>query len=37
MRERAQRINGQLQIESAPDQGTSVTVEVPRETEGDKP
>jgi signal transduction histidine kinase len=36
MRERVQHIGGQLQIESAPDQGTRVTVEVPRETEGDE-
>ncbi len=36
MRERVQRISGQLQIESAPDHGTRLTVEVPREAEGDK-
>jgi signal transduction histidine kinase len=36
MRERVQRIGGQLQIESAPDQGTRVTVEVLRKTEGDE-
>jgi signal transduction histidine kinase len=36
MRERVQRIGGQLQIESAPGQGTKVTVQVSRETEGDK-
>jgi PAS domain S-box-containing protein len=30
MRERVQRLGGQLQIESAPGQGTKVTVEVPR-------
>jgi signal transduction histidine kinase len=30
MHERAQRLGGQLQIRSAPGQGTTVTVEVPR-------
>jgi signal transduction histidine kinase len=36
MQERVQRIGAQVQIESAPGQGTKVAVEVPRETEGDK-
>jgi PAS domain S-box-containing protein len=36
MRERVQRIGGQLQIESAPDQGSKVTVEVSRERKGDE-
>jgi PAS domain S-box-containing protein len=35
MRERAQRIGAQLQIESAPCQGTTVSVELPREGEND--
>jgi signal transduction histidine kinase len=35
MRERVQRIGGQLQIESAPGQGTTVSVEVPRGGEND--
>jgi PAS domain S-box-containing protein len=35
MRERVQRIGGQVQIESAPGQGTTVSVEVPRGGEND--
>ena len=35
MRERVQRIGGQLQIDSAPGQGTTVSVEVPRGGEND--
>jgi signal transduction histidine kinase len=35
MRERVQRIGGQLRIESAPGQGTTVSVEVPRGGEND--
>jgi signal transduction histidine kinase len=35
MRERVQRISGQLRIESAPGQGTTVSVEVPRGGEND--
>ncbi len=35
MRERVRRVNGQLQIKSTPDQGTCVTVEVPRQAEGE--
>jgi signal transduction histidine kinase len=30
MRERVQRLGGQIQIESTPDHGTIITVEVPR-------
>jgi signal transduction histidine kinase len=37
MRERAERINGSLRVESAPNQGTKVTLVVPLEKHGRRP
>jgi signal transduction histidine kinase len=37
MRERAERIDGSLRVESSPDSGTTVTLVVPLDTQGQVP